>query len=409
LRPVHPADKVRVALMLEGMRMHEAVNVAEASCPRAAGAGAVPTVASPLDRSDRLRLRGHVPVLDGLRGLAILLVLFAHFTPKGGHTLVGAIVRGIASVGSTGVDLFFVLSGFLITGILLEAKGGAHYFRNFYARRTLRIFPLYYGVLFVCFVVVPLIHPPGEAERRVAREQGWLWLYAGNIRESLPHAYFPFNGGWIAMDHFWSLAVEEHFYLVWPLAVFLLGRRAMIGFSLALIGVALGLRAGLYYSPIESMAHYHFTPCRMDELAMGGLLALVARGPRGAAWVRRGAVVALPVALVAVAATWKMEFGEFVLRGTLLGVLFAATLAIVVTCGEGKYSYAAYVLHPLVLTTVLMKVSHERLAELTHSSIAGVFVYMAMGFGLTMGAAWGSWHLYEKHFLKLKKFFEYRR
>src|SRR5690242_18800723 len=83
--------------------------------PRGAARDAVPTIASPLDRSDRLRLRGHVPVLDGLRGLAILLVLFAHFTPKGGHTLVGAVVRGIASVGSTGVDLFFVLSGFLIT------------------------------------------------------------------------------------------------------------------------------------------------------------------------------------------------------------------------------------------------------------------------------------------------------
>jgi peptidoglycan/LPS O-acetylase OafA/YrhL len=162
----------------------------------------------------------------------------------------------------------------------------------------------------------------------------------------------------------------------------------------------------------------------MEEMEMGGLLALVARGPRGAAWVTRGAIVTLPVALMMTAATWKMEFGEFVLRGTLLGVLFAAVLVVVVTCGErtvvkrtfdsggmrflGKYSYAAYVLHPLVLTTVLRKVSHERLTAVTHSSIAGVFAYMALGFGLTIAAAWGSWHLYEKHFLKLKRFFEYR-
>src|SRR5437879_5802153 len=88
----------------------------------------------------------HIPSLDGLRGLAILLVLLFHFTPEGGgHTMIGVVTRWVSRLGWCGVDLFFVLSGFLITGILFDAKGSAHYFRNFYMRRVLRIFPLYYG------------------------------------------------------------------------------------------------------------------------------------------------------------------------------------------------------------------------------------------------------------------------
>src|SRR6266568_1801981 len=94
----------------------------------------------------------HIPALDGLRGLAIILVLLFHFTPEsGGHTMIGVLTRWVSRLGWCGVDLFFVLSGFLITGILFDAKGLQHYFRNFYMRRVLRIFPLYYGVLLLVF------------------------------------------------------------------------------------------------------------------------------------------------------------------------------------------------------------------------------------------------------------------
>src|SRR4051812_38390961 len=227
--------------------------IVEADAPTAP---AVLDYEAPETPADRLLLKGHVPALDGLRGFAILLVLLLHFTPMGeASTKIGAIGKWIASAGGIGVDLFFVLSGFLITGILLDAKGTPHFFRNFYARRTLRIFPLYYGVLFVCFILVPLFHPFNAEEQQVAHEQGWLWLYGTNIRESMSGADWPFHRGWISMDHFWSLAVEEHFYLVWPLAVFLLNRRAMIATCFIAIAGALAWRLWLFFSGDESMAY----------------------------------------------------------------------------------------------------------------------------------------------------------
>jgi len=103
-------------------------------------------------------VRGHLPALDGVRGLAILMVLLLHFVGQTTATSrYEAAVNWVLSYGLLGVDLFFVLSGFLITGILYDARDQAGYFRRFYMRRALRIFPLYYGVLAVVFFVLPLV------------------------------------------------------------------------------------------------------------------------------------------------------------------------------------------------------------------------------------------------------------
>ena len=126
----------------------------------------------------------HVPALDGIRGIAILLVMVHHFTIFGmgaPTTVLDKRVYKLFAAGWCGVDLFFVLSGFLITGILLDAKGGAHFFRNFYMRRFLRIFPLYYGFLFAFFVLLPLTFSLGDNFRSLLEQQGWYWSYLVNL------------------------------------------------------------------------------------------------------------------------------------------------------------------------------------------------------------------------------------
>src|SRR5215469_18085954 len=141
------------------------------------------------------------------------MVMVLHFvglrTP---YTLGQRVVVKAAGYGVLGVDLFFVLSGFLITGLLLDSKGEPHAYRNFYARRILRILPLYYGVLVVCFLPLPLVIRLPPWFEAVRDHQVWLWTFTSNV-------FIALHGSWAALtylSHFWSLAIEEHYYLLWP-------------------------------------------------------------------------------------------------------------------------------------------------------------------------------------------------
>src|SRR5690349_12365341 len=168
-----------------------------------------------------------LPALDGLRGLAVLGVLIVHAkillntAPPFENAL-----RTLSEFGAYGVDLFFVLSGFLITGILLDTRDSANYFRTFYARRFLRLFPIYYGYLLVIALVLPALH---HAVRTSMEDYGgsWGWYLAYLSNWKAGHgASDPFLG------HFWSLAVEEQFYLLWPAMIFLVPRRMLAYFFL---------------------------------------------------------------------------------------------------------------------------------------------------------------------------------
>ena len=394
--------------------------------PPEARPAAAPAAGPERRPAPRSAVGGHLPALDGVRGLAILMVLLFHFVAQTTATnRFEAAVDGVLAYGLLGVDLFFVLSGFLITGILYDSRAHPEYFRSFYMRRVLRIFPLYYGVLAVVFLVLPLVPALRGSEIAGLRQhQAWAWLYAVNV-------YLAIQGGWTLsyIEHFWSLAVEEHFYLVWPLVVWLLaGRpRALMGAALAIAAASLGGRVAASLSGAGPVATTVLTPLQLDALCLGGFFAVYLRQPGGEAAVRR---MVLPMALVAGLALG----GDFALhrftdlglaamrsvRGGLFRIAFAALLlqALFAPASSalarffrsapmialGKYSYGLYVYHHFLSYWLVKHRTDLALAGAVGSHTLAVAIQAAAGIAVSMGIAWLSYELFERHFLSLKRF-----
>jgi peptidoglycan/LPS O-acetylase OafA/YrhL len=201
--------------------------------------------------------------LDGLRGLAVLCVMLFHFGTASGlqaDTYATKKIIGFFCNLWSGVDIFFALSGFLITGILLREKQEPGYFTRFYMRRSLRIFPLYYAALIVIFVLLPALHLPAldnPGIHRVQDAQAWMWAYSQDFAITyFNHDFFDPDPLWVG--HFWSLGVEEHFYLVWPLVVYLCTRRGLLLTSALLIVAAPIVRFTMMHYDMDR-AVYTFT------------------------------------------------------------------------------------------------------------------------------------------------------
>jgi peptidoglycan/LPS O-acetylase OafA/YrhL len=364
---------------------------------------------TPLSRT----LRGQMPVLDAIRGVAIVLVLAHRFNlnedPDG---LPARLVAATMELGWVGVQLFFVLSGFLITGILLDTARSEHYYRAFFGRRVLRIFPLYYAVLLLVLVLVPLVtgsQPEGH------QHQLWLWVYLSNW-------VAPLGLGVTVLGHFWSLAVEEQFYLTWPFLVrWLAGRRLAVLCGL-LVVVAPASRVLLRALGVGPEPVYEFTVCRIDALAMGSAAAWALRVPevalaleRRQRWLAGSAVLLLLAGAVATRGyprtsllTQTLGYSRLAgvaLVAVVLGVLAEAAGVKVAPAALrtlGKYSYAMYVFHALLHHAVGVPL----LAWLRPGTgVAASLGYFAVMTGLTFGVALLSYHLLEKHFLALKRRF----
>ncbi len=361
--------------------------------------------------------------LDGVRGIAILLVLAYHtlrIEGDGGPQVY--IWRFFQESTWCGVDLFFVLSGFLITGILLDSKGREGYFRNFYARRSLRIMPLYYATLIAALVVVPLAASPTRLPTLYAKliaNQIWLWLYLQNYLQSQGAHQLPGFG------HFWTLAVEEQFYWLWPVIISLVSRRRLFHLCLILCVGEPVLRFFLLQMGASTWAIRELTFTRADSLMWGALAALVVRDRdllERLRMPRRILAAAAALALLAMAIPRGFllyEAPEMVIIGySLFGLLFSV---LILSCATGngllaravsapalqwfgRYSYAIYIAHPILYllydSAVAPKFGLRR--------FPGAFVCFAVVTSASAVFAWMSWILLESRFLRLKRYFEYR-
>jgi len=207
-----------------------------------------------------------IPELDGIRAIAIWMVLAVHIqagydNAPGALSFLPRPVRLIFGHGWLGVDLFFVLSGFLITGILLDSKSRPGYFRNFYIRRFLRIMPLYFAVVIVWSVCY----------RGYASYFFMSSLFGANLAPLL-HVHAPHGPGVL-----WSLAVEEHFYLLWPTIVFLLEKRKLTILCASIFLLSPILRSYYAAHGTDSEVIYNLSWFRFDGLALGAALALYVR------------------------------------------------------------------------------------------------------------------------------------
>lgn len=225
-----------------------------------------------------------IPELDGLRGTAILLVLLFHcalFYRAMPGTLPANIAR-IAGLGWSGVDLFFVLSGFLIGGILMDHRRSGSYFRTFYVRRVFRIFPAYY--LLILLYAIPIWFGvtdglPGLYEP----DRLSLWLYLFDVQNIGMAIANTMDSPFVLVT--WSLAIEEQFYVLLPLVVRFVSPRALMWVSVIFVVSSPLIRAWLF-EPLPGMAFraYLLLPCRWDALFLGVIAAGMVRNPRTASW-----------------------------------------------------------------------------------------------------------------------------
>ena len=349
-----------------------------------------------------MKLPKHIPQLDVLRGIAVLIVMLYHII----DIVPRLHLRPIFSLGYAGVDLFFVLSGFLITGILVRSKDSKRYFKNFYARRALRIWPLYYALLFFTFVALPVIHPS---------------LRASIFELCHPWQAFPFflqnltihRQAFDTLRVTWSLAIEEQFYLVWPVIVWLAPPRMLKPLALSALFLSMAVRWSVLIGLIPPLTIYMNTLTRLDGLSLGAFLALwIPQADERV--VRLAGIAAVGLALPATIYLGSVHPGHWAFF-SIVAACFAGMLCLAITTEKlskigflkytGKISYALYLIHVPVFAFGAAYGLGNILFP--HSPIMAEVALFAISFVTCYALAAASWYFFESKILKLKSRFEY--
>ena len=335
--------------------------------------------------------------LDGLRFFAVVMVMFAHWMQ---WQWTNPVLKVFPF--THGVTLFFVLSGFLITGILLQSNQNIKAdkisrpkaIKYFYVRRLLRIFPIYYILLFYLFSI---------DYKNIREIFPWLVTYTSNIYQYLN---LTFVGDF---NHFWSLAVEEQFYLFWPLLIVFLGRNKPLTLILVTIFISLAVRVGIFLFTDNWLATSYATICCMSTFGLGALLAYIKmQKSNWLLWLSK------PIWLYGYLGVYVITFTLMHTlqwyKETLDEILFAVLAALIIlrasTNGfkglfkwvlenpsivySGKISYGLYVYHLFIPTLYFWLVPYMGL------QLNNKYVYFLAYYLLTFLLAWLSWILIEK-------------
>lgn len=342
-------------------------------------------------------LPSYIPELQGLRGLAVLSVVVYHCHPR----LIGTRVYYASLWGWAGVNLFFVLSGFLITSILLEVRNQPHYFRNFYGRRALRIWPVYVLVLTLCYLNAPWFIGPSVHD--AIKTAPW-WAYV-LFMQNLFHLALP-----PVIGPTWSLAIEEQYYFLWAPLVRFLRKPWMLATLLfcALIIAPLFRRSHFaWITPTHTLTH-------IDGIAMGSLLALglytlpisrrtfailgLAAMPIGfglAATLAGGTAFLDSVLTIGFAGAVLASIASTGARNPLNAVLRRGPLAF-----YGRISYGLYMIHIMVFVYFGWFD-----ARMDRYAIAGNLAVVAFRLAVSTLFATALWYGFEARILKLKRYF----
>jgi len=351
-----------------------------------------------------------IPALDGLRGVAILLVLWFHFRYYMGGEPIQYTLALLGEFGWIGVDLFFVISGFLITRILLESKKNDNYFGTFYSRRALRIFPLYFGALAILFLG-PMSFLGDSLPTQHDRVLFWTYLANwGPLFEQIKPG---------SAAHFWSLSVEEQFYLVWPLLVWALTKKQLARLVVGMICSAPLIRTVMILCAWNPDWIYKNTFARMDTLAAGAGVALML-GCIEPVLIKRIGILSI---LIFVASFPRIVLPTSSGRPMQIYGLSAITLgcaAIIAAVVSGKFpllvramdkkwlraigerSYGIYVFH-MPIIEIAKHFFEPKMVRMTASGL-GFLVILTMAL-VTGAIAFLSFHYFERPFLRLKSYF----
>jgi peptidoglycan/LPS O-acetylase OafA/YrhL len=360
----------------------------------------------------------HIAELDGFRAAAVLMVLLGHLffgtlLPPQAYAWMPGPLRAVIGHGWLGVDLFFILSGFLITGILLDARGSTHYFRDFYARRGLRILPLYWA----CILVFSFAYPKDGAYFGLSLL--FLSNFAGAFGVAWPHG----------PGVFWSLSVEEHFYLLWPLLVRFLTRSWLLAVTLLVVlGTPVLRGVCAWWGMNPEFQIYPWSFFRFDGLALGAIVAIWIRSryaTRKYAWalaaVLANVSVFVTVAGLPFGSMGTQTVGSSAFRYTQAQMFFAACLVLALayrgtpytailrtrfTRLTADYSYCIYLVHLALFDLYYYVLSSRHIDDVTRFGPVGALALRSVAIAAAAFAvAAVSKRWLEDPFLKLKRYF----